>query len=127
MANRGFLTEGEVMGAGARPEGSDLAGHDVDKLSSSSSDAAQLEDVEDEGTWVLSAQCCQRLQTSFHFIFCVLLICYFIFFSLPSREPRLRPGRQLSVLTLTSTGGSVAQCRVLFQVHFSCMSFLCLK
>lgn len=88
VANRGFLTEGEVMGAGARPEGSDLAGHDVDKLSSSSSDAAQLEDVEDEGTWVLSAQCCQRLQTSFHFIFCVLLICYFIFslFLLVSRD-----------------------------------------
>ena len=42
------------MGAGARPEGSDLAEHDVDKLSSSSSDAAQLEDVEDEGTWAVS-------------------------------------------------------------------------
>lgn len=50
VANRGFLTEGEVMGAEAQPEGSGLAVHDDDKLSSSSSDAAQLEDVEDEGT-----------------------------------------------------------------------------
>ena len=57
-------------------------------------------------------------------VFCSFVVS---FSSLRSREPWLQPGRQLSVLTLTSTDGSVAQCRVLFQVHFSCMSFLCLK
>ncbi|KAL8597430.1 hypothetical protein ACOMHN_050928 [Nucella lapillus] len=41
------------MGAEARPEDSDLGEHDDDELSSSSSDAAQLEDVEDKDAEIL--------------------------------------------------------------------------
>ncbi|XP_076454790.1 uncharacterized protein LOC143289416 isoform X40 [Babylonia areolata] len=44
---------GEVLGAEAMPEGSDLSEHDDDKLSSSSSDAAQLDDVEDKDAEIL--------------------------------------------------------------------------
>ena len=113
------------MGAPADLDGFQ-APRDEDKLSSSSSDAAQLEDVEDEGILVLPAQHqhSHLRQASFHVACFAHLLFHFPLFSC------------INIATLSMEGVLFSNSHALVgdkhsarlsQVHFSCMSFLCLK